>query len=56
MNAKSGDFPGRPAFAASVAARQRPLARLVPNPKLKFLDQCREVMRFRRLALKWVES
>jgi hypothetical protein len=56
MNANRGGFPGRMPHAASVAARQRPLARLVPNPKLKFLDQCREVMRFRRLALKWVES
>jgi integron integrase len=26
--------------------------RFIPNPKLKFLEQCREVMRFRRLALR----
>jgi hypothetical protein len=35
--------------------RQRtiaPLERLIPNPKLKFMEQCREVMRFRRLALR----
>jgi integron integrase len=28
------------------------LERFVPNPKLKFMEQCREVMRFRRLALR----
>jgi integron integrase len=30
-------------------SRGRP-ERFLPNPKLKFLDQCREVMRFKRLA------
>src|SRR5665213_1274777 len=35
---------------------QRPLERLVPNPKLKFMDQCREVMRFNRLALRSEEA
>jgi hypothetical protein len=29
-----------------------PLEGFVPNPKLKFMEQCREVMRFRRLALR----
>ena len=29
-----------------------PLERFIPNPKLRFMDQCREVMRFRRLALR----
>jgi integron integrase len=29
-----------------------PPERFVPNPKLKFMEQCREVMRFRRLALR----
>ena len=29
-----------------------PLERFVPNPQLKFMEQCREVMRFRRLALR----
>jgi len=32
---------------------QRPqlsLERFIPNPKLKFMEQCREVMRFRRLS------
>ena len=57
MNAKSGGFPGRPAFAASVAERQRrPLGRLVPNPKLKFLEQCREVMRFKQLSHRTEET
>jgi len=34
----------------------RPGDRLVPNPKLKFMDQCREVMRFHRLALRSEEA
>ena len=34
----------------------RPLERLVPNPKLKFMEQCREVMRFHRLALRTEEA
>src|ERR1017187_8167354 len=29
---------------------RQPLERLVPNPKLKFMEQCREVMRFKQLA------
>jgi hypothetical protein len=56
MNANRGSFPGRPAYTASVAARQRPLARLVPNPKLKFLEQCREVMRFKQLSHRTEET
>ena len=32
--------------ASDVAFPGRPLARLVPNPKLRFLDQCLEVLRF----------
>jgi integron integrase len=32
------------------------LERLVPNPKLKFMEQCREVMRFHRLALRTEEA
>jgi len=28
----------------------------VPNPKLKFMEQCREVMRFDRLALRTEEA
>jgi integron integrase len=32
------------------------LERLVPNPKLKFMEQCREAMRFHRLALRTEEA
>jgi hypothetical protein len=32
------------------------LERLTPNPKLKFMDQCREAMRFHRLALRTEEA
>jgi len=35
---------------------QRPLEGLVPNPKLRFMDQCREAMRFHRLALRSEEA
>ncbi len=28
----------------------RPVARFFPNPKLRFLDQCREVLRFKQMA------
>jgi site-specific recombinase XerD len=35
---------------------QRPLEGLTPNPKLKFMEQCREVMRFDRLALRTEEA
>ena len=40
----------------------RPPERFIPNPKLKFLEQCREVMRFKQLAgrteetyLQWIK-
>ncbi len=39
----AGDLPQRP---------NPPLERFIPNPKLRFMEQCREVMRFRRLALR----
>jgi hypothetical protein len=29
---------------------------MVPNPKLKFMEQCREEMRFHRLALRTEEA
>ena len=32
------------------------MERLVPNPKLKFMEQCREAMRFHRLALRTEEA
>lgn len=35
---------------------KRPLERLVPNPKLKFLDQCRAAMRFRQMARRTEEA
>src|SRR5436190_23527336 len=41
--------PGRPKPA-------RPLGRLIPNPKLRFLDQCREVLRFKQMALRTEEA
>ena len=42
--------------AGGGGAANRPLEGLVPNPKLKFMDQCREVMRFHRLALRTEEA
>src|ERR1039457_1473190 len=36
--------------------RGRPVARFVPNPKLKFLDQCHEVMRFKQLVARTEET
>jgi len=29
---------------------RKPVERFIPNPKLKFMEQCREAMRFKRLA------
>jgi integrase len=41
----------------SLHQRQNPpRERFIPNPKLKFMEQCREVMRFRRLALRSEEA
>ena len=34
----------------------RPAERFLPNPKLKFLDQCREVMRFKHLSRRTEET
>jgi hypothetical protein len=34
----------------------RPLGRFLPNPKLRFLDQCREVLRFKQMAARTEES
>ena len=33
-----------------------PMSRFIPNPKLKFLDQCREVMQFKRFSPRTVEA
>jgi hypothetical protein len=44
-----------PRMAGWILNRQRsqaPGERLIPNPKLRFMEQCREVMRFKRLALR----
>jgi integron integrase len=38
------DFPGRP------------VSRFIPNPKLRFLDQCREVLRFKQMAPRTEEA
>ena len=35
---------------------RRQLGRFLPNPKLKFLDQCREMMRFKQLARRSEET
>lgn len=34
----------------------RPVSRLIPNPKLRFLDQCREVLRFKQMAIHTEEA
>ena len=34
----------------------KPVARLIPNPKLRFLDQCREVLRFKQMARRTEEA
>ncbi len=44
------------AAAYPVQTPKAPLERFSPNPKLKFMEQCREVMRFRRLALRSEEA
>ncbi|HEY2952917.1 MAG TPA: integron integrase [Verrucomicrobiae bacterium] len=45
MNAPSeASFPGRP------------VGRYVPNPKLRLLDQCREVLRFKQMSLRTEEA
>ena len=38
------------AGALPVQRPQVPLERFIPDPKLRFMEQCHEVMRFRRLA------
>lgn len=35
---------------------KRPLGKFLPNPKLKFLEQCREAMRFKHLARRTEET
>jgi hypothetical protein len=56
--------PSPNVFASRRPPRQRrspagsfqPRERLVPNPKLKLLDQCREAMRFKQMAGRTEES
>jgi hypothetical protein len=45
MNAPSGSADFR-----------RPVGRFLPNPKLRFLDQCREVLRFKQFAARTEET
>ena len=40
----------------SLAYPGRPVARFVPNPKLRFLDQCREVLRSKQMARRTEEA
>lgn len=42
--------------ASSYRGFDRPIERLVPNPKLKFLEQCREVMQFKRFSRRTIEA
>src|SRR6516162_3569740 len=35
---------------------KHPPERFIPNPRLKFLEQCREVMQFKRLSPRTVEA
>ena len=34
----------------------RPVGRCLPNPKLRFLDQCREVLRFKQMSHRTEEA
>lgn len=36
--------------------RQQPKARFIPNPKLKFLPQCRELMRYKQFSIRTEET
>ncbi len=39
---------------AITAGARRPRERLIPNPKLRFLDQCREVLRTEEAYVDWI--
>ena len=64
MNSESfrPEGPGRRPRAADFRSEprpsppRRPLERYVPNPKLRFLDQCREVTRSRQFSLRTEEA
>jgi len=34
----------------------RPVGRFLPNPKLRFLDQCRTVLRFKQMSYRTEEA
>src|SRR5260370_8182388 len=38
------------------AYQGRPVGRFLPNPKLRFLDQCREVLRFKQMSYRTEEA
>lgn len=40
----------------SISSANRPQGHFLPNPKLKFLEQCREVMRYKQLARRTEET
>lgn len=42
--------------SSAIPVASRALDRFVPNPKLRFLDQCREVLRYRQLAYRTEQS
>ena len=51
------DKPNQIPFMGNTALSPHPpLGHFLPNPKLKFLDQCREVMRFKQLAYRSEET
>ena len=39
-----------------VVSPAKPLGRFIPNPKLRFLDQCREVLRYKQMSGRTEES
>jgi hypothetical protein len=43
-------------MSAAYGHFSHPPDRLIPNPKLKFLHQCREVMAFKRFSRRTVEA
>jgi len=39
-----------------IPSTNRPRGQFLPNPKVKFLEQCREVMRYKQLARRTEET
>jgi hypothetical protein len=56
LHPPSRRFHLRRAYGGQDGATSAPLERLRPNPKLKFMERCREVRRFHRLALRTEEA